>query len=289
MKKNNILAVVLAFSLCLCAILANCGESNSKTGSVTSITLKYNNGEITGDTLTVLLSASPLTFTADVQVSGEASKNFTLTSSDSGIASVSEKTVTLLAEGQTTITATASGDTSKKHAITLNVTDTPATPGLLPPYNITNNYAEDASSGFFVQWHNSDTVTEQKLQIVKETGSFGSPTTITVTGVPFQSTGLVGVFASRNIFKAQVTNLSANTRYKYRIGNKGAWSDTFYHLTSTQSATDFSFTVVFDPQSEAHVDMTNAMRAADAFDSDNRFYLMGGDLVDEIAKRPNEI
>ena len=126
MKKFKTLAVIFVFLFCLCGLMTGC-DSDSKNdtvkNSVISIKLKYNGDEIPDDSLTVNLSESSLTFTADVQVTGNASKDFTLTSSDADIATVSDKTVTLLAEGQTTITATAVGDSTKKHAIILNVTD----------------------------------------------------------------------------------------------------------------------------------------------------------------------
>ena len=289
MRRFKTLAVVLVFSLCLCGFMAGC-DSNSVTDSVTNIKLKYNDEEITGDSLSVDLSDGPLTFTADVKVTGNASKDFTLTSSASNIATISDKNVTLVAVGQTTITATATGNPAKTHAITLNVIiETPAIPGLSKPYNITNNFDQDSSSELLVQWHNDVNVSKQKLQIVPEMDGFGNTKPVTVRVRKFESTGLVGVYAARNVFKAYVTGLSPNTRYKYRMGDAGAWSDTFYHLTSSGNADDFSFTVVSDPQSEAHADMADTLRAADTFDPDGKFYLMGGDLVDEIAMRPAEI
>ena len=136
MKKFKTLAVVFVFLFCLCGLMTGC-DSDSKNdtvkNSVISIKLKYNDNEIPDDSLSVNLSESPLTFTAEVQVTGKASKDFTLTSSDTDIATVSDKTVTLLAEGQTTITATAVGDTTKTHAITLEVTDDTEIPIPPPP------------------------------------------------------------------------------------------------------------------------------------------------------------
>ncbi|MDR0302750.1 MAG: metallophosphoesterase, partial [Treponema sp.] len=111
----------------------------------------------------------------------------------------------------------------------------------------------------------------------------------------------IGDFESRNVFKADVTGLKANTFYKYRMGTEGAWSEVFYHQTSRGSAAGFSFTVVADPQSSyssyntdnlnghTEEEMYKVLDAANKFDSDNRFFLMLGDIVDEIGKRPNEV
>jgi hypothetical protein len=289
MKKIKTLAVVLVFSLCLFGFMASCDDPDSETGQVTGIELKFNGAAIAGGSLTVDLSDGPLAFTADVQVSGNASKDFTLTSSDTGVAAVSGKTVALVAAGPTTITATAVGDSAKKHAINLNVEVKQAEPGLIAPYYITNNFGQDSSSEFLVQWHNNDGVNTQKLQIVTETGGFGNAKEITVEGHKFESTGLVGEFNARNVFRTEVTGLSPNTQYKYRMGDTGAWSETYYHLTSSGTAVNFNFTVASDPQSGAHTDMQKTLRAADTFDPESRFYLMGGDIVDEIAKTPAEI
>jgi hypothetical protein len=73
------------------------------------------------------------------------------------------------------------------------------------------------------------------------------------------------------------------------MGDTGAWSDTFSHLTSSGSFADFSFTVVTDPQDSTHSAMGVTLRAADAYDSNHKFYLMLGDIVDDIAKNRNEI
>jgi len=134
MKKVKTLAVVLVFSLCLGGVMAGCGDADPGPGpeenSVTSIRLRYNNAQIPNNSLTVNLTLGTLTFTADVQVSGNASKDFTLESSKPDVATISDKTVTLHAAGQTKITAIAAGDSSKKHTITLNVIDN-------TPYSIT--------------------------------------------------------------------------------------------------------------------------------------------------------
>jgi hypothetical protein len=158
------------------------------------------------------------------------------------------------------------------------------------PYNITNNFGEDSSSELVAQWHNSGSIETQKLQIAPKTGDFSKAQTITVTGRVFEGeAGSIGEFEARNVFRAEVTGLSPNTPYKYRMGDTGAWSETYYHVTSSGAADNFSFTVVSDPQSGAHSDMRNTLRAADAFDPESRFYLMGGDVVDEIGKNPAEI
>ncbi|MBN2683898.1 MAG: metallophosphoesterase family protein [Pontiellaceae bacterium] len=157
------------------------------------------------------------------------------------------------------------------------------------PYYITNNFGEDSSTELLVQWHNDAAIFTQKIQITMEgDDGFSDAREMVVVAEPFSLSGEKGTFALRNIFRARVEGLQANTKYIYRVGERGAWSQIFYHETSGGGA-DFSFTVVGDPQSGDHVDMRHVMRAANAFDSNNKFFLMTGDIVNEISKRPNEI
>jgi len=273
MKKFKTLAVVLVISLCLFGVMTGCNEPDSGT----ELKLKCNDQNI-GNSLSVDLSDGPLAFTANI--------DFTLASSNTEVAAVSGKTVTLVKAGEATITATA-GD--KKQDITLNVEEITAA-GIPVPYFITNNFAQDTSTGLIAQWHNDTTVATQKLQIAPETGGFGNAKTITVTGNKFEGTdATIGNYEARNIFRTEVTGLSPKTRYKYRMGDKGAWSEIYYHLTSSGVADDFSFTVASDPQAPTHGRMGETLQAADDFDPDNRFYLMGGDIVDYIGAQPSEI
>jgi hypothetical protein len=233
--------------------------------------------------LTVNLTESTLTFTADVEISN---KDFTLESSDTAVATVSNTTVTLLVMGQTQITATAAGDSDMTQTITLTVLESAAT----YPINITNNFAEDSSTGLIVQWHNNSDIPVQAVQIVPVPHSFDNPRNILVEGVSFSSSGTNGNFPARNIFRAEVTGLSPGTQYKYRLGTDGRWSDTFEYLTSGGSNKNFSFTVVSDPQNEIYpypaptteASMIATMTAANAFGAGNRIFVNCGDLVERI-------
>ncbi|MCL2765439.1 MAG: metallophosphoesterase family protein [Treponema sp.] len=151
--------------------------------------------------------------------------------------------------------------------------------------NITNNFGQDSSRELLVQWHKATNVSTQILQIVPEEGSFDDAKSITVTGVRWNPTRnppaqSVGSYTPRNIFKAHVTDLNPGTRYKYRVGNAGDWSETFYHLTSGGANTNFSFTVVADPQDNVFDGMRVTLRAANEFDANNRFFLIAGDISD---------
>jgi predicted phosphodiesterase len=297
MKRFKLPGVVLVALLCLYGTAAGCSsdsDSNSKPNpdevTVKSFSLLYAGDEITGNSLTEGLSAAALDkFSAKVQVTGGASKDFTLVSSVPAVASVAGKTVTLHTVGQTILTATSAGDPSKTHAVTLNIVDDTPPVGLKVPYYITNNFGEDSSKEFFAQWHNDTGVDVQKLQFVPESGDFANAIEITANGENFQSSGLKGNYAARNVFRAHITGLSPNTGYKYRMGNWGKWSETFYHKTSSGRNDDFSFSVITDPQSSTSEQMDGALQMANEFDPDNRFFLCAGDLVEQIGSSPTEI
>jgi len=174
------------------------------------------------------------------------------------------------------------------------------------PYHITNNLAQDSSSGFLVQWHNAVTVATQTLQVVKATESFDQAEGIEVTGTLFDVTGVTtcpstngtcssaactgyGNYAARNIFKYAVTGLDPATMYKYRMGEPGSWSEPYYCLTSDASFKEFSFTVVTDTQDNVFEGMTLTLRAANEYDPDHRFFIHAGDVVDFIGLNPSEI
>jgi len=166
------------------------------------------------------------------------------------------------------------------------------------PYNITNNFAEDSSTAFLAQWHNDIKVAAQALQIVEENESFESKDTktIIVRGELWNPSRTpenrdVGNYAPRNIFRAEVTGLNPNTKYKYRMGSPRGWSQTFYHLTSGSSDNNFSFTVGADTQDNVFNQMLATFKAANEFDEDNRFFIISGDISDypqeDIDEFPN--
>jgi len=166
------------------------------------------------------------------------------------------------------------------------------------PDNITNNFAEDSSTAFIVQWHNDVKVAAQALQIAEENESFESLNTkiIVTKGILWNPTRTpenrdVGNYAPRNIFRAEVTGLNPGTLYKYRIGGPKGWSETFYHLTSGGTNNDFSFTVAADSQDNMFNQMRATLKAANDFDEDNRFFLIAGDISDypqhDINEFPN--
>lgn len=160
------------------------------------------------------------------------------------------------------------------------------------PQNIYNSYGQDASSQLVVQWHNEVGSTNQRVQITTEDDTDftyahnveGECRTFSVEAKT------IGNYPDRDIFRAAIDNLEPGTKYIYRVGADGAWSDTYYHLTAEgERGTEFSFTVSSDPQHAEHVSMRRTFNAANEYDPDHRFFFNCGDLVNYIGAEPGEI
>ncbi|MDR0301748.1 MAG: metallophosphoesterase [Treponema sp.] len=373
LKRFKTLGVLLVLAVFFCMIVGNCDDSKPENGpgntpgdgpgnepGTASLSLKCNGATISGTELEVAIIAGPLTFTA-VNEKNE-TIDFTLRSSKTVVATVSGKTITLRGVGETDITATARGDSTRSQSFKLKVVPdtqynitvingtadkTKASAGetvtLIPgkqagkefsdwtvepagvemltgktftmpafdvtatanfidwfpagrkPYFVTTNYGQDASSELLVQWHNHIQFETQTFQIVKYTGDWAGAQSTEVTGTEFMATNTapsyIGDYDARNVFRQKITGLEPNTLYKFRMGAEERWSEVFEHKTASVSYTDFSFTVVADSQdaSEGQTHMKVTLKAADDYDSDNRFFLHCGDVVEQIGAFPDEI
>ena len=160
------------------------------------------------------------------------------------------------------------------------------------PQNIYNSYGEDASSQFVVQWHNEVDSTNQRVQITTEDDpEFTYAHNVEGVRRNFSvNAKTIGNYPDRDIFRAAIDNLQPGTKYIYRVGADGAWSDTYYHLTAEgEVGTEFSFTVCSDPQHAKHDGMRATFTAANEYDPDHRFFFNCGDLVNYIGAEPGEI
>lgn len=129
-RKSKLLAFVLSAALALGTVfgLAGCVTNDSPTVEkpdpvykVYSVTLRYNDANVDGGTINVDLSAGSIQLDANVRKDEAADGTVTYESSDPAIASIDASgKVTLLAEGETIISATAGG---KSHQVVLVISD----------------------------------------------------------------------------------------------------------------------------------------------------------------------
>lgn len=160
------------------------------------------------------------------------------------------------------------------------------------PQNIYNNYGQDASSQLVVQWHNEVGSTNQRVQITTEDDTdFTYAHNVEGDRRNFSiNKSTYGNYDDRDIFRAAIDNLEPGTKYIYRVGADGAWSDTYYHLTAEgENDTDFSFTMCSDPQDASHIEMEKTFTFANKYDPDHRFFYNCGDLVNYIGNKPEEM
>lgn len=160
------------------------------------------------------------------------------------------------------------------------------------PTNIYNSYGQDASTQLVVQWHNEVGSTNQRVQITTEDDEdFVYAHNVEGDRRNFSvEAKTIGNYPDRDIFRAAIDNLEPNTKYIYRVGADGAWSDTYYHLTAEgERGAEFSFTVASDPQHAEHVSMRRTFNAANEYDPEHRFFFNCGDLVNYIGAEPGEI
>ncbi|MDR0301747.1 MAG: fibronectin type III domain-containing protein, partial [Treponema sp.] len=209
MKKIKTLTVILVLTICCGVFMWNCDDSNeapSNTKTENEYTVTVINGTAdktkayAKDTVTLLTYTLP----------------------DGQAVEFSDWTI----DPSTVVMTSGNKFTMPSANVTVTANFTAYDPEANRPYYITNNFGQDSSRDLLVQWHNKTDIPAQTLQIVAAAGSFNNPEkTITVTGNKFSATNteapFIGDFESRNVFKADVTGLKANTFYKYRMGTEG--------------------------------------------------------------------
>ena len=129
-RKSKLLAFLLSAALVLGTVsgLVGCVTDDGPTVEkpdpvykVYSVTLRYNDANVDGGTINVDLSAGSIQLGANVRKDEAADGTVTYSSSDPAIATIDATgKVTLLAEGETVITASAGG---KSHQVVLVVSD----------------------------------------------------------------------------------------------------------------------------------------------------------------------
>lgn len=122
MKRKLLPLLLLSLLAALFFALAACGE-DGEPASVQSVEITYNGTAVGEDGLTVNLAREAFALDVNVQVTGDCSREATLSSSDTAVASISDtgKTVLLHAAGETVISAAAVADATKTDSFTLTV------------------------------------------------------------------------------------------------------------------------------------------------------------------------
>lgn len=129
------------------------GDANVPSGTVESIQITLPASEYMQDEyLSRTLETGTINFIGEIKTTGNISTEYTFTSSNPEVATVTKDgKATLLSSGHTTITITSDADVSKTHSITLNVKPNPKD---------TTNYTIKINGGYAE--HNSQRVTSAR-------------------------------------------------------------------------------------------------------------------------------
>jgi len=150
------------------------------------------------------------------------------------------------------------------------------------PDRIILNLAQDASTTLAVTWRTDTTVTKGfcELQVLpggrinpENTKSFNVKT----TSVKYEYEGEPTIWANQHSFV--FTNLIPGTKYLYRVGVTGNWSEWLEFQLPLNDNNSFSFIYFGDPQTDIKSQWSRVVRKAYRVSPDCAFMLYGGDII----------
>ncbi len=150
-------------------------------------------------------------------------------------------------------------------------------------YNISTSVGEDIATQVNINYHTDVEGTFVEYTLASDT-SFSSATRVTGTYETFKApvgANLVG-FGERFRVRVRIYNLTPDTKYMYRVGKEGNFSESYYFSTAKEGA--FSFLHITDPQyySESTAAIfNNLMTQAFTINPDIAFTFFTGDIVDK--------
>ncbi len=150
------------------------------------------------------------------------------------------------------------------------------------PSRVILNWAGDPARTQAVTWR-TDAPVERPMGLVAPWSArpVGGPegldsrvTTVTATTEPVELDG-------RTVYShsIQIVDLEPDTRYAYKVGGDGAWSEWHGFRTASDGAEPFRFIYLGDAQNDLLAQWSRAVRSAYAAAPDARFLLHAGDLV----------
>ena len=178
------------------------------------------------------------------------------------------------------------------------------------PYDITININGDPTTSLGFGWFTNANCSGGSVQIVEgniiSRAGFATPTSIIAAqSIPvlnlnynvarnkLDSLADIPVNTKKNFTsnKALATGLKPSTRYSFRVGKDGAWSEIGHFTTASSGKTPFSFIYFTDPQANTD-DMFNisqkTLHAATKMFPSANFILSCGDLIESSGENNSE-
>jgi len=129
------------------------------------------------------------------------------------------------------------------------------------------NIYDDPITTMAFNWFTTSNTTGEQVEVSIGTGTFTPFKTVTVNATTPQ-----------NVHKAVVTGLTPNTKYSFRVGKAGLWSNIGTFTTAKDNKDPFSFIYVTDSQvGDFNILQTNCQAAFTKYPNAN-FWLHCGDL-----------
>ncbi|MEN6392019.1 MAG: metallophosphoesterase family protein, partial [Syntrophomonas sp.] len=140
------------------------------------------------------------------------------------------------------------------------------------PDQIILSWTDDPYTTQTVAWRAATDTGQERLQYLPVAGFNGSFTDA------WEATAVkTELYAGYYHFETTLPNLSPNTRYIYRVGGEGAWSEPAFFTTATPGD-QFTFVYMGDVQ-QGYEDWGKMLQRMAAENPGPRFAILGGDLV----------
>ena len=243
-----------------------------ETAAVTGVSI-IEGDQILNEGITVKL-------TAVVSPVNTYNQKVTWSTSDDSVATVDKETglVTAVSEGEATITVTTdNGEFNDSITVTVVPPYSAALAEESPsPEQIILTWTADPTTTQTVNWlmPNNSLAWVQYLKAEEFGGNFDSAQQLKAKGAVFTTDSSVYRYT------ANLTGLTPDTKYIYRVGREGAWSEPAAFTTAATETESFSFLYMGDVQSgyTAWGSMLDSVYEAHP---ETKFVLLGGDLTDK--------
>lgn len=146
------------------------------------------------------------------------------------------------------------------------------------PDHITLTWTGDPRTTQTITWRTDTATVAGQVQYMEiaEAGAFPHNAGTVAAEISGLSTNL----GDMNVHSVTLTGLKPGTRYLYRVGGEGGWSEPRTFITSGWQAPDFRFLVFGDAQSINYDVWRTTLHQAYRANTDAAFFINAGDMVD---------
>jgi len=155
------------------------------------------------------------------------------------------------------------------------------------PDRIILNLTEDPSSSMAVTWRTDTTITIGYCQLQPASDTRINSNDSELFKAETISTEYVSEYESiinSNQHSYIFTELKTESKYIYRVGSEGNWSEWFQFQTASNKGSEFSFIYFGDPQANLKSEWSRVIRNAYQESPKSGFMLYAGDLINRAGR-----